>query len=338
MIVARHIALACLFALAVGCGDDEEPSPAADSSTPLLDGAVMQDAEAGAPEDAAMDTGTPPADAALDSGSDSGSDSAIELDSGQDAAADASSGDITHAIPGMRCALGERIGLIEVRGSSLYGTIYDRPNAAIGAPEIDGEVCDFYRAPTAGGACDACDYAVEICGAGNVCSLAQQPVDDVVIEVIKGTSSETFASTDESGFVYGELALQSPFSLEVRWGAQTVVLAEQASPSGLTDAAGTLMGSYDAPAGIDITWTGASDGVVFTRVPINHHIGGQTFTECTVPAVQGEMHIDGEVLTPLAGGTGLEFQGIAHVYFAAAQTDAGCVELRYSVDQFINLF
>jgi hypothetical protein len=322
--------------MVAACGDDEDPAPLLDSSTPL-DGSMMADAEAGAPpEDAAIqDTGTPAEDAAMDAGS----DSAVEVDSGQqDAGTDASSSDVTQAVPGMRCALSERVGLIEIRGAYLYATIYDRPNAAIGEPEIDGEVCDFHRAPTAGGACDACDYDVEICGAGNTCALAQHPVDDVVIDVIKGASSETFESDDEGGSVYGELTLQSPIGLEARWGTQMIALAEQAQPSGLTDPAGTLMGSYDMPESVDITWSGASAGFVFTHVPINHHIGGLTFTECIVPAAEGEMHIDGEVLMPLADGTGLEFQGIAHVSFAAAQTDAGCVEIRYVTDQFISLF
>ena len=331
-----RLLLAALVLMAAACGDDEEPALMLDSSTPVLDGSTMQDAEAGAPpEDAAIeDTGTPPTDAALDAGS----DSSVEVDSGQDAGTDAASPDITYAVPGMRCALSDRIGLIEIRGGSLYATIYDRPNAAIGEPEIDGEVCDFHRAPTAGGACDACDYDVEICGAGNTCALAQHQLDDIVIDVIKGASSESFASDDEGGSVYGQLTLQSPFGLEARWGAETIALAEQALPSGLTDPAGTLTGGYDAPEAVDISWSGASDGVVFTHVPINHHIGGLTFTECSVPAAEGEMHIDGEVLTPLSGGTGLEFQGIAHVAFAAAQTDVGCVEIRYVIDQYISLF
>jgi hypothetical protein len=341
--IPRHLPFACLFALAIACGDDEDSSPA-DSSTPMLDGS-MQDAEAGAPEDAAMqDTGTP-VDAALDSGADSGVDSSLEDDGGHDAGVDASMPGVTRAVLGMRCALSERIGLIDIRDEGgtpyLSATFYDRPNAAIGEPEIAGDDCDFHQAAAQDGECADCDYATEVCSPStNACAPAQQPIDDVVVEVIKGASSQTFEHKpeDSPGFVYGEVTLESPFGLEARWGDDTVVLAEQALPMGVLDPAGTLMGTYDAPTGADITWSGSSEGFVFTRVPINHHVGGPTFTECTVPAAQNELHIDGAMLAPLAVGTGLEFQGIEHVFFAAAETDAGCVEIRYSLGQYISLF
>jgi hypothetical protein len=345
MTAPRRLILAMLYASIAACGDDEA-APPDDSSTPMLDGSMMADAEAGAPEDAAMpDTGMQPDDAAMDAGADSGADSSVEVDSGQDAGADASSPEVTHAVLGARCALSERIGLIEIHdeGGTPYlgATFYDRPNAAIGAPEVDGEVCDFHRAAAQTGDCAGCDYATEVCSPDtNACAPAQQPVDDIVIEVIKGASSQTFEHEpeDSPGIVYGEVTLESPFGLEARWGTHTVIVAEQALPSGLTNLAGTLSGSYDAPESVDITWSGASEGFVFTRVPINHHVGGPTFTECAVEASANELHIAGEMLVPLAVVTGLEFQGIEHVYFAAAETDAGCVEIRYSTGPYFSLF
>ena len=344
MIPVRLIPFACLLALVVACGDDEDTAPL-DSSTPMLDGS-MQDAEAGAPEDAAtQDTGTPPVDAAMDSSTDSGSDASTDEDAGQDAGTDASTPGVTHAVLGARCALSERIALIEVRDEGgtpyLSATFYDRPNAAIGEPEIAGDDCDFHRAAAQTGDCATCDYATEVCSPStNTCAAAQQPVDDAVVDIIKGGSSQTLEHKpeDSPGFVYGEVTLESPFGLEARWGEQRVVVGEQALPMGVLDPAGTLMGTYDAPTGADITWSGASEGFVFTRVPINHHVGGPTFTECTVAAAQNELHIDGEMLMPLAVSTGLEFQGIEHVIFAAAETTTGCVEIRYTLGQYISLF
>jgi hypothetical protein len=327
--------------LVAACGDDE-PAPELDSSAPALDGSTMQDAEAGAPpEDAALqDTGTPPEDAAMDAGT----DSAVEVDSGQDAGTDASTPGVTHAVLGMRCALSERIGLIELRDEGgtpyLNATMYDRPNAAIGEPEIDGDVCDFHLAAPQTGDCAICDYAVEVCNpTTRACAPAQQPVDDMIIEVLGGASSQTFEHNegDSPGFVYGQVTVGAPFGLEARWGDQTVVLDAHDMPAGVADLAGALMGTYDAPESADITWNGLATGAVFTRVPINHHVGGPTFTECTVDASAGALHIDGEMLMPLAVSTGLEFQGIEHMFVAAAETSAGCVELRYTIGQYISL-
>ncbi len=67
---------------------------------------------------------------------------------------------------------------------------------------------------------------------------------------------------------------------------------------------------------------------MFTHIPINHHAGGPTFTECWVEASVHTLQVPGAMLVPLAVETGLEFQGVEHVQVAAAETPAGCVELR----------
>jgi hypothetical protein len=56
-----------------------------------------------------------------------------------------------------------------------------------------------------------------------------------------------------------------------------------------------------------------------------------------VPASAGALHVDGSMLLPLAVATGLEFQGMDHVRFAAAETPAGCVEIRMMVSHYPNL-
>jgi len=76
---------------------------------------------------------------------------------------------------------------------------------------------------------------------------------------------------------------------------------------------------------------------VYTLIPINHHAGGPTFTRCVVDAAQGSFLVGEAMLKPLAVGTGLEFQSIAHVRFAAAETPKGCVEFRFFVNHWIDL-
>lgn len=331
---ARQLFLACSIALAVACGDDEAATPN-DGSAPMLDGSMMQDAEAGSPDDAALpDGGTPPDDAAMDASADSGADGG-EPDGGQDSGADASDPVVVHAVIGERCALTERIGLIELKWGSVFGSIYDRPNAVYGEPELHDDACDFHRAPAGGGACDHCDYAVETCGAGNVCAPLQVQDESATVTLVKGGDSQVMAFDVNNNAIYGEVTLALPFGMEVAFGERTVVLAESDMPAGLTNPQGMLMGDSSAPGDFDITWSGAADGTVFTHVPMNHHVGGPTFTECAVPASANELHIDGEMLAPLALETGLEFQGIEHMLVAAAETPEGCVEIRYSTQHSV---
>ena len=74
----------------------------------------------------------------------------------------------------------------------------------------------------------------------------------------------------------------------------------------------------------------AKDGAfVRTTIPINHHAGGPTFTECAAPDGSGAFHADAAMINPLAVKTGLEFQGVEHVFVAAAVTPQGCVEFRF---------
>jgi hypothetical protein len=108
-------------------------------------------------------------------------------------------------------------------------------------------------------------------------------------------------------------------------------------PVPATDVVLTLDGGSDSPDGLAISWTPAPTGaLVFTLIPINHHAGGPTYTECAVDAAVGSMHVPGEMLKPLAVSTGLEFQGVDHVRFAAAQTPDGCVEFRFGASHQVS--
>lgn len=178
-----------------------------------------------------------------------------------------------------------------------------------------------------------------MCTADGSCQPLPVPAPDVTLVLQAGAASQTLASNGSGSGAYGTVTLPGrTFSLQVKWAGRTVTLVDTTVPQAVADAAGKLLGSYDKPTGADVTWTPAAQGgTVFTHIPINHHAGGATFTECAVPASAGLLHVDGPMLTPLAVSTGLEFQGIAHVRFAAAQTPDGCVEVRFQTSQFVSL-
>ena len=99
-----------------------------------------------------------------------------------------------------------------------------------------------------------------------------------------------------------------------------------------------VAGGLDSPTALDLTWTPPADaGTVLTRIPINHHAGGPTFTDCAANASAGTLHVAGAMLTPLAVSTGLEFQGIAHAQSAAVETPQGCIEVRFQTSQYVDL-
>jgi hypothetical protein len=86
---------------------------------------------------------------------------------------------------------------------------------------------------------------------------------------------------------------------------------------------------YDMPGALDATWQPSPEGsIVRSRIPINHHAGGPTFTECRAPVSSGAFHADAAMINPLSVRTGLEFQGLQHAFVAAATTPEGCIEFR----------
>jgi hypothetical protein len=238
------------------------------------------------------------------------------------------------AVPGTHCELTQRIGRVEVvTGTYLptpnvSGEVYDRPDPWLGEPERTTSACAFHRFEQAG-ECGAC-APDELCDREGQCVKAPRRRTDLELKLSADGTTQTFASHPETGDLYGEVTLRAPFSAELAIGAYTITLEPMPLPAGLRDLTGTLHGGYDAPTGLDVTWSGPEEGFAFTRIPINHHAGGPTFTECRVPAAAQTLHVDRDMLEPLAVSTGLEFQGLEHVQTAAAQTPFGCVELRYT--------
>jgi hypothetical protein len=309
----RWLAL-CLTAAAVACSED-----AADPADAAPD--VTTDADAAPAEDAAQDVT-------------------------QDATVpDTAQPTVFAAVPGARCTPGSRIGLVSVYGQGegsaaldASAVINDRVDPRMPqSPKLTDASCDFFeqvQVPP----CSQCPMG-STCIADGSCQPLPVVAADVKLVLQAGAASQTLVSDGGSSGAYGSVTLPGrTFSLQVKWAGRTVTLVDTTVPQAVADATGKLLGSYDKPTGADVTWTPAAQGgTVFTHIPINHHAGGATFTECAVPASAGLLHVDGPMLTPLAVSTGLEFQGIDHVRFAAAQTPDGCVEVRFQTSQYVSL-
>lgn len=244
------------------------------------------------------------------------------------------------ATPGARCEPAERVGLVQIEDQgALYASawVYDRTNPAYGPPASTTETCGFYKfAPST--PCPSCELD-ETCGLSGLCSPLPLVRRDVVLELAAGDSTQRFESSGDYGELWGEVTLGKTVSLSLSFGGVEVTLPATTVPDGLADVGGTLTGDYDDPQGLSLTWTPvAGDTQVFTHVPMNHHVAEPTFTQCATPASTGTMQIGGDMLKPLAVSTGLEFQGIEHVRFAAADTALGCVEIRYQIRSYVPLF
>lgn len=241
----------------------------------------------------------------------------------------------TVAVPGTYCQLRERIGLVQLAtyeevttGLNLSARIYDRPDPWYGAPERTSSACNFHRfAPS--GPCPQCAVD-EVCGLDGACVKEPRTHKEAELELRAGNDTQTFVAEPNTGQIYGRVTLGGRFSAVLRLGTHTITLEPMPLPTGLTNLVGTLDGTHALPDAVDLSWNGPDDGWVYTLIPINHHAGGPTFTECRLPASAHALHVDGQMLRPLAVSTGLEFQGLEHVRTAAAHTPLGCVELRYS--------
>jgi len=241
------------------------------------------------------------------------------------------------ATPGTRCPVAERVGLVVIAGYDyapddlqVWGRLLDRPHPLYGEPTLEDESCAFY-ACRATAPCDPPCEGGSLCSLDGECTPAPVPAFDAEL-VLRADGHEQRFTPDNSGSINGLLELAGDrFAVELRGNGVVVTLVETTVPSFLESVTGTLSGTCGRPTGFDIEWPAPPelDSHVYTHIPINHHAQGLSFTECTVPAAAGSVHIDEPMLTPLAVITGLEFQGAEHLRFAAAETALGCVELRF---------
>jgi len=311
--------------------DDVDASPQQDTVAPL----DVDDA-AGEIPDAELDTV-------------SADDVAAETVTG-DAATDTQGGDALEppgpieAVVGARCDEAARIGVVAIERQDfpeVHFTLGAGINAAahpgVNAPAIERDTCAYFV--QASGCTETCRGS-EVCAATGVCVAWPGPYGAFTLTAEAGGATQDFEAAADTGRADGELTLTgATFAFRVSLGDAIVVLPAIAVPNSLTDVQGTLLGDYDIPERVDITWSGGEAGAfVTTTVPINHHVGGNTFTRCDVPSEAGSMSVPGEMLKPLAVVTGLEFQGIEHIRFAAATIPAGCIEFRFLSRAYVPLF
>lgn len=305
-------------------------------------GLLVACATEGAGRDASLvaDADARDASARTDVGADEPADAGLGLD-----VADAGAPQVLRATPGQRCRYDRRRGVIAVRDEGgprrwVSVELVDKPPPWLGAPALtspDG-TCLFHRAQP------SCT-----CPTGQICDVRGQcadlpraePAVELVLTGAGGGTQLLRGSGDGNGdeAISAEVTLADPeLALRLTAGALVVEVPALSVPPALIAASGTLTGSYDAPRAVEVRWTAPADAAeVYSLTNINHHVGEPTFTECVVAAPAGRLFIDEPMLTPLAVATGLEFQALQHVRFAAVDTPTGCIEVRMTRTQYVNL-
>jgi len=238
------------------------------------------------------------------------------------------------ATPGIRCQPEERIATIQVSPGDVFAELFDRPSPFLTAPALTDSDCAFYEYAPAS-QCPVCQGGT-VCAQSGDCVPAQRQADDGRVVLRSASGEQTFESPGGTGVVYGELTLAgSAFAVEVFAFGQLVTLEETPFPPPLAGLDVDFVGTGEVPERIDVSWTADDDGAdVFTHIPINHHAGVATFTECAAPTTVGSFQVQQAMIEPLAVITGLEFQSVEHIRFAAAETSRGCVEIRFIDRQF----
>ncbi|MDX9723522.1 MAG: hypothetical protein RBU37_22430 [Myxococcota bacterium] len=244
--------------------------------------------------------------------------------------------DHTVAVTGQRCHPNEMIGLVELDDAGnaiyVYAWFKEGTDPTIGEAALSTDACQFFQENRS---CQGCAEEL-VCGAAGDCVRLPKSRLGVKTMVLSGQQQQEIAQ-DEWGGIWGELQLgDGPFALAIELDGHHISTDPLTPPPALREAKAMLQGDSMAPEGMDLSWSaGAADAFVFTHIHINHHVRGPTFTECAVDASSGSMSIHGSMLAPLAVVTGLEFQGIQHLHFAAAHTPMGCVEFRWLRQEYV---
>lgn len=234
------------------------------------------------------------------------------------------------AVPAARCEPAERVGIVQISaGKVVRADLFDRTDPWVTEPVVADDACALHSfVPQQ---CTACGDD-EICDSDGQCAPIPRRDPDGRLTVSAGGQEQLFEAEPTTGELGGAITLPgASFAVELVWFGQRVTLESESSvPDPLPGFAASLLGTYDAPQGIEATWDAVPGGShLFTRIPVNHHAAGPTFTECAADAAGGSLDVAQPMLEPLAVATGLEFQTFEHIRFAAADTSRGCVELRF---------
>lgn len=240
------------------------------------------------------------------------------------------------AIHGARCMANRRIGIVTLERQQklqINARLYDAPEPEIGMPVLREKGCMFFENK---GKCGACADD-ELCSAESKCVKAPQKLKEIEFSLSNGQQTKSYSlnqygDIDESVVFPGDA-----FSIKLNLKGQEILLEKMSLPQKFENATQEMSGTSTTPTGFEFTWDAPEQPHrAFTHIRINHHRPNQgTFTECDIDAKVGKMHIEGEMLRPLAVSTGLEVQTLDHIAFAAAETEIGCVEFRFQFKEFI---
>lgn len=244
------------------------------------------------------------------------------------------------AVVGQRCALASTIGVVQLAGFPepyVQVTLYDRKDPWLTEPELVTATCAFHRYTP--GVCQECETG-EVCTDADECVPEPRTVKDARLVVSAGNQQRQYDANPQLGGIYSMLDIgdeASEFAMTLSWAGTHVTLPPMRVGSGKIAALSvTVEGDSEAPGALTASWAPSNSGAfVRTRIPINHHAGGPTFTECAALESAGTFQADAEMVDPLAVSTGLEFQGVEHVFIAAAETAQGCVEFRFGPQLFV---
>ena len=246
------------------------------------------------------------------------------------------------AVKGQRCPVESVIGVVELGGFPspyVQVALYNQTDPWISDAELSTPTCEFHHY-TAGG-CPPCD-AGDVCSLAGACVPERLTIKDAKLLVSSGAAQREYTANPTLGGIYSQIDIgdaASSYAMTLSWGETEVTLsALPVASETLTNVAVNIEGDSQQPGALDATWQAsaqAAGAFVRTRIPINHHAAGPTFTECAAPESAGAFHADAAMIDPLAVITGLEFQGLEHVFVAAATTPAGCVEFRFGAQIFV---
>lgn len=235
----------------------------------------------------------------------------------------------TYVPDGQFCDPAQQIGSIGVErwggeSSSWSAVVYDKPNPWLSQPSLTSGACAFWEYDAS--ACQgACDYP-QVCGAEGECVDPQVARTGVTLTLTADGESETHQA-DENGVMWGSHDSATAFTFDLSWSGGHVVVSEPLHLRSGMVASVQASGTYEAPGALDVSWSGSEEGQVRTTIPMNHHAGVPTFTQCQAQASAGGFEVPAEMVDPLSVITGLEFQGLRHGDFAAVNTEAGCVQI-----------
>ncbi|HEX2874982.1 MAG TPA: hypothetical protein VHP33_27210 [Polyangiaceae bacterium] len=246
----------------------------------------------------------------------------------------AASGGPIEAVLGELCPVESTIGVVQLSGFPdpyVQVWLHDRSDPWIGEPELSTSTCDYYHYEA--GDCAGCE-AGEVCSLAGACVPEPRTIKTAILKVKTGASERQYMASAELGGIYSTLDIgnaSASYAMTLSWADVEVQLDSMPVASAtLTDAAVDIEGDSQTPGALEATWKASQQGAfVRSRIPINHHAGGPTFTECAAPESAGKFQASAAMINPLAVVTGLEFQGLRHEFVAAAHTPHGCVEFRF---------